>query len=252
MTTAADLPAPAGRARWVRLIPVAIIVYVISFMDRTNIAFAFSGMGHDLHISETKQGLAGDIHRLPLPADSGRVSRGAVERDEVRRDHNPDLGCPRPRLRSRAQLHPTADRPIPARRGGGRHLAGHPGPHQPLVPGAGAGPGLRLLDDEHRHLLDHHRAALRLDLVVQRLATLFFVEGAFPFLIAAPLWWLLIADRPAQAGWVDDAERTYIETSLARENAAAPEFTAGAACSAAASRGGWSWCTSSFRSASTD
>jgi MFS family permease len=54
--------------------------------------------------------------------------------------------------------------------------------------------------------------------------TLFFVEGAFPFVIAAPLWWWLVADRPSQASWVPDAERTYIETSLARENAAAPQF----------------------------
>jgi ABC-type uncharacterized transport system permease subunit len=48
--TTTSMPAPAGRARWAWLIPVAITVYVISFMDRTNIGFAFSGMGHDLHI----------------------------------------------------------------------------------------------------------------------------------------------------------------------------------------------------------
>ena len=56
-----ELPEPAGRSRWIRLIPVAIVVYVISFMDRTNISFAFSGMGHDLHISSAEQGLAGGI-----------------------------------------------------------------------------------------------------------------------------------------------------------------------------------------------
>ena len=38
------LAGSAGR----RLIPVAIIVYIISFMDRTNIGFAFDGMGKDL------------------------------------------------------------------------------------------------------------------------------------------------------------------------------------------------------------
>jgi hypothetical protein len=56
---ATAVPAPAGRARWTRLIPVAIIVYVISFMDRTNIGFAFDGMGKDLHLDSAAKGLAG-------------------------------------------------------------------------------------------------------------------------------------------------------------------------------------------------
>src|SRR5437763_945363 len=55
------VPAPAGRSRWIRLIPVAIIVYIISFMDRTNIGFAFDGMGKDLHLDSAAQGLAGGI-----------------------------------------------------------------------------------------------------------------------------------------------------------------------------------------------
>ena len=54
--------------------------------------------------------------------------------------------------------------------------------------------------------------------------TLFFVEGVFPFVIAAPMWWWLVADRPSQASWVSREEREYIETSLARENAEAPRF----------------------------
>src|SRR2546421_4836010 len=52
---------PVGRARWTRLIPVAIVVYVISFMDRTNIGFAFDGMSKDLHLDSAAQGLAGGI-----------------------------------------------------------------------------------------------------------------------------------------------------------------------------------------------
>ena len=62
--TATTVPASAGRARWTRLIPVAIIVYVISFMDRTNIGFAFDGMGQDLHLDSAAKGLAGGIFFL--------------------------------------------------------------------------------------------------------------------------------------------------------------------------------------------
>src|ERR671939_1851970 len=50
-----------GRARWTRLIPVAIIVYIISFMDRTNIGFALSGLQNDLHINAAQQGLAAGV-----------------------------------------------------------------------------------------------------------------------------------------------------------------------------------------------
>ena len=61
MTTVAGGGAGVGTKRWSRLIPVAIVVYIISFMDRTNIGFAFAGMGHDLGITKTQQGLAGGI-----------------------------------------------------------------------------------------------------------------------------------------------------------------------------------------------
>lgn len=50
-----------GHTRWTRLIPVAIVVYIISFMDRTNIGFAFDGIGKSLHVSSSGEGLAGGI-----------------------------------------------------------------------------------------------------------------------------------------------------------------------------------------------
>jgi MFS family permease len=60
-SAAIDYPSPVGHARWARLIPVAIIVYIISFMDRTNIGFALSGLQSDLHINAAQQGLAAGI-----------------------------------------------------------------------------------------------------------------------------------------------------------------------------------------------
>ena len=47
--------------RWLRLIPIAMIVYIISFMDRTNISYAFAGMGKDLGLDKGAQGLVGGI-----------------------------------------------------------------------------------------------------------------------------------------------------------------------------------------------
>ena len=51
---------------------------------------------------------------------------------------------------------------------------------------------------------------------------LFYIEGALPFLIALPLWLAFVKDTPRQAAWVSDAERDYIEASLARDNAYEP------------------------------
>jgi sugar phosphate permease len=52
--------------------------------------------------------------------------------------------------------------------------------------------------------------------------TLFIIEGVLPFLIAAPVWWLLVADRPRAAPWCSVAERQYIEASLARDRLSEP------------------------------
>ncbi len=51
----------APRQRWARIIPVAFLMYTISFMDRINIGFGFSGMEKTLGISATVAGLAGGI-----------------------------------------------------------------------------------------------------------------------------------------------------------------------------------------------
>lgn len=49
------------RQRWARIIPVAFLMYTISFMDRINIGFGFSGMEKTLGMSATVAGLAGGI-----------------------------------------------------------------------------------------------------------------------------------------------------------------------------------------------
>lgn len=51
---------------------------------------------------------------------------------------------------------------------------------------------------------------------------LFIVEGIFPFLIAAPLWFWLAADTPRIAPWCSVDEREYIELSLAQDTADEP------------------------------
>lgn len=44
--------------RWLRIIPVAFIMYTIAFVDRTNISLAMAEIGRDLRMDSTQQGIA--------------------------------------------------------------------------------------------------------------------------------------------------------------------------------------------------
>ncbi len=44
--------------RWVRIIPVAFIMYTIAYVDRTNISLALPYIGRDLHMDPAQQGNA--------------------------------------------------------------------------------------------------------------------------------------------------------------------------------------------------
>ena len=50
------------RARWWRIIPPTVIIYIIAYMDRVNISFAMAGgMNEALGLSMTVSGLAAGI-----------------------------------------------------------------------------------------------------------------------------------------------------------------------------------------------
>lgn len=55
---AASLSAPS---RWTRIIPVALIMYTIAFIDRTNISLALPRISHDLHIDPQQAGTVAGI-----------------------------------------------------------------------------------------------------------------------------------------------------------------------------------------------
>jgi len=49
--------------------------------------------------------------------------------------------------------------------------------------------------------------------------TMLMLEGALPFLWL-PIWWFCISDHPREAKWISPEEREYLETTLSREVAA--------------------------------
>jgi MFS family permease len=226
MTAATPVSFPAGRTRWTRLIPVAIIVYVISFMDRTNIGFAFTGMGNDLHISKAQQGLAGGIFfigYLVLQIPGGHLAQrwSAKKFVGIMILIWGVFAVLSALVQNYGEL-------LAA-----RFLLG--------VAEGGIWPAILVLISHWFPARERARAYgfWMMNIAISSIITaplsgwiltwgswrdLFFIEGAFPFVIAAPLWWWLVADRPSQASWVSRDERDYIETSLARERAGEPQF----------------------------
>ena len=223
-TPALTAPPPAGRARWTRLIPVAIVVYIISFMDRTNIGFAFDGMGKDLHLDSAAQGLAGGIFfigylALQIPGGYLAEKWSAKKFVGIMILIWGVFAVLSGLVQNYTQLLIV------------RFVLG--------VAEGGIWPAILVLISHWFPARERARAYgfWMMNIAIASIITaplsgwiltwgdwrtLFFIEGIFPFLIAAPLWWLLVADRPSQASWVSREEREYIETSLARENAGAP------------------------------
>jgi MFS family permease len=220
-TTTESRPTPVGRARWTRLIPIAILVYIISFMDRTNIGFALSGLQHDLHIDAAQQGLAAGIFfigYLTLQIPGGHLAE-----------------------------HWSAKKFVGAMIlvwGVFAVLAGFVQTFWQLlavrfllgVAEAGIWPAILVLISHWFPAAERARAYgyWMMNIAISSIITaplsgwiltfgdwrwLFWIEGAFPFVIAAPLWWLLVADHPRQARWCSAEERDYIERSLAADRA---------------------------------
>lgn len=64
LSAAGDASASLNRLLFRKLLPLLIAAYVISFLDRTNIAFAKHSMGVDLGISSAAYGLGAGLFFL--------------------------------------------------------------------------------------------------------------------------------------------------------------------------------------------
>ena len=52
---------PMPQQRWLRIIPVAFVMYTIAFIDRTNISLALPGISHDLGMDPVQAGSAAGV-----------------------------------------------------------------------------------------------------------------------------------------------------------------------------------------------
>jgi MFS family permease len=214
--------ASVGRARWARLIPVAIIVYIISFMDRTNIGFALDGLHNDLGIDKAQQGLAAGVFfigYLTLQIPGGHLAEhwSAKKFVGIMILVWGCLAILMGFVQSFLMLCVV------------RFFLG--------VAEAGIWPAILVLISHWFPAAERARAYgfWMMNIAISSIITaplsgwiltfgdwrwLFVIEGAFPFVIAAPLWWLMVADSPREASWCSVEEREYIEAGLAADREA--------------------------------
>lgn len=218
MSSTAITP-PVGNSRWFRLIPIAMIVYIISFMDRTNIAYAFAGIGHDFHVTKAQEGNAGGIFfvgyiLLQIPGGYLAEHWSAKKFVAIMIVFWGLMALACGLAENFTQL-------VIA-----RFFLG--------VAEGGIWPATLVLLSHWFPVQERARAygfwianlAIS-SIITQPLSgfivagsdwrTLFFVEGALPFIIALPLWLIFIKDRPEDASWCHQPERDYINRSIAQD-----------------------------------
>lgn len=217
--------AAIGMMRWKRLIPAAMVVYIISFMDRTNISYAFAGIGQEFQVGKADQGFAGGIFFIgytlfQIPGGwlathwSAKKSVGIM----ILLWGGAAIWCGLARSFDELVL--------------ARFVLG--------VAEGGVWPAILVLINNWFPMSERARAysfwmtnLAIASIITQPLSgflvdltnwrTMLLIEGALPFIIAAPIWWLLVADTPRDAAWCSPAERDYIEKSLAADRAGEPK-----------------------------
>jgi sugar phosphate permease len=211
--------------RWLRIIPVALIMYTISYVDRTNVALALdpkiSTMMKDLFMDDKMKGEAAGIFffgyiLLQMPGGYWATRWGArkivsiflvswgacavgcglaqtFRQFELMRFllGVAESGVFPATLVLLANWFPRSER---ARANAYWNLC------QPLAV-AGSAPVTSWLLEKY----DWHQMLI--------------IEGALPFLWL-PIWWFCIRDHPREAKWISAEELAYLETTLQKEREA--------------------------------
>lgn len=210
--------------RWLRIIPVALVMYTISYVDRTNVSLALdpqiSSMMRDLAMNDEMKGRAAGIFFIGyvlLQAIGGHLAGKwsakklvstclvfwglcAVGCGLVQSFHQFEVArfflgvsesCVFPAtVVLLAHWFPSRER---ARANAMWSLC------QPLAVAASAPVTGWLLG-------------------AYGWQTMLILEGALPF-VWLPIWWFFISDHPREARWISPAERDEVETALATEAA---------------------------------
>jgi sugar phosphate permease len=225
MTTAGQQDAKIGASqsrisvRWIRIIPVALIMYTIAFIDRTNISLALPHISRDLHLDPQQAGTVAGIFfwgYLALQIPGGHLAKHWSAKKFISVLLVVwaifAVGCGfartyRELLLLRLLLGVAESGVYPATLILLSHWFSRTERARAnafwllCLPGA-----VILASPFSGWILDHWNWRVML-----------VAEGSLPFVWLA-IWLLLIQDHPAQASWLPEDERTRLVDTLRRES----------------------------------
>lgn len=214
-----ELTKSIPNARWWRIIPPAILVYIFSFMDRTNIGFAMAGgMNESLGMTASLSGLAAGIFfvgYIILQVPGGHIAEHGSAKKFIAISILLWGG-----LSTGLGFVQTATQLLVV-----RFLIG--------VAEGGVWPAMLVVlshwfPNEER---GRANAYFIMNIAIASIITgpisgwivndfgwrwVFIAEGLLSILLIF-VWWPLISDKPADAKWISQEEREYIERKLREE-----------------------------------
>ncbi|QBD78877.1 MFS transporter [Ktedonosporobacter rubrisoli] len=206
------------RQRWVRIIPVAFLMYTIAFMDRINIGFGIPGIEKSLGVDATIAGLASGIFFfgylfLQIPGGHLAITWSARKFVTISLIVWGVFAVLTGLAQNATQLLIV------------RFILG--------VAEGGVWPATLVLLanwfplDERARANSYWMFCLPVASIIMSpisgwiltwadWRTLFIIEG-IPPLIWAVLWWFMIADKPEDAKWLSPEEKVYLEQKFAED-----------------------------------
>src|SRR5229473_2711709 len=219
-----EASAPMARTsasqRWVRIIPVALIMYTIAFIDRTNISLALPRIGRDLHLDPQQAGTVAGIFfwgYLALQIPGGHLAKYWSPKKFISvllvAWASFAVGCGLARtyhelLALRLLLGVAESGVFPATLILLSHWFSRAERARANAFWLLCLPGAVILSSPFSGwVLDHWNWRVML-----------VAEGSLPFLWLA-IWLIFIQDHPSQATWLPEDERDSLEDTLRRESA---------------------------------
>ena len=211
------------RQRWLRIIPVAVVMYILAFVDRVNVAMVFPYVNKGFGLTATATGFAAGIFfvgymilQIPGGILAGRWSAKKVVAILMVLWSIPAIASGL--AQDPMQLYMA------------RFVLG--------FFAGGVWPAVLVLlatwfpEKERARANALWMTCLPLSAILMTPLTgwmlevmtwrwVFILQG-LPPLIWVVAWWFIIYDRPSQAPWISEGERTYIEKSIAAESATKP------------------------------
>jgi sugar phosphate permease len=217
-------PATVPHKRWTYVIPVAVVMYMLAYLDRTNVSLILPFIGKELPLSASATGLASGIFFigylvLQIPAAVLAVRWSARKTVLILMVAWSVAAVLCGLVHTEGQLYLA------------RLLLG--------VFEGGVWPAVLVLLASWFPQAERARAnalwmsCLPISTILMSPLSgwmldhmswrwVFVLQGAPP-LVWAVVWWFAVADRPARARWISDTERDYLEQTLAGEEAAKPK-----------------------------